>query len=237
MKRSVRCGLLVFSWLMTLGARPGPPPRTAVTEIPPSLVLQRYEEALASLKTPPNLIFEYSVEQSGLRNIEQVHRVYRGGGRERDETLRVNGTPLKPPAVRVFEAPDRYDVNRLAPKPGDYVFTFASRAIVEGRAVYTFRSDIQKLAAFAVTRVDIDIEHFLPRTLYFHSVNGATKGTGRVNYAPQSKYWLPREASVEARTASGKNARERITWSKFGFPERLPPSTFSPPRPQETPTP
>ena len=121
--------------------------------------------------------------------------------------------------MRVFEAPDRYDVNRLAPKPGDYTFTFASRGIVEGRAVYTFRSDIQKLAAFAVTRIDVDAEHYLPRTLYFHSVNGATKGTGRVSYAPQSRYWLPREASVEARTASGKNARERITWSKFGFPE------------------
>ena len=47
MKRSVRFGVLVFSWLMTLGARPAPPPQSAVPELPPSLVLQRYEEALA----------------------------------------------------------------------------------------------------------------------------------------------------------------------------------------------
>ena len=85
-----------------------------------------------------------------------------------------------------------------------------------------------------MTRVDVDVEHFLPRTLYFHSVNGATKGTGRVSYAPQETYWLPREASVEAKTAAGKSARERITWSKFGFPVSLPKSTFSQPHPQES---
>ena len=233
MKRAARCGALLVLLLATLGARaPEPPP-----DVPPSLVLQRYEEALASLKTPPFVIFEYSVEQSGLRNLEQVHRVYRSAARERDETLRVNGTPLKPPAVRVLQGPDRYDVARLAPKPGDYTFTFEKRAVVEGRPVYTFRSDIQKVAGFTVTRVDVDAERRLPRTRYLRSANGSTQGAGRVRYGPQGEYWLAAEASVEARTGAGKSARERITWAQYGFPQSLPASTFSPPRPQDSPSP
>ncbi len=234
--KAVRCGLLALAWLTTLGARPAPEP-PPLPDVPPSLVLQRYEEALAQIKPPPNVIFEYAVEQSGLRNLEQTHRVYRSGGRERDETLRVNGLPLKPPRVRVFQTPNHYDVTLLAPRPGDYTFSYTNRSIQGGRAVYTFRTELQKVASFAVTSIDVDAEHYLPLTVRFRSVNGGTKGNGHVTYAPESKYWLPREASVEARTAAGKVARERITWSSFGFPEELPPATFVPPRPQESPTP
>jgi hypothetical protein len=236
MKRAARCGAIVLGGLLTLGARPPASP-VEVPDVPPSLVLQRYEEALAATKPPAAVIFDYSVEQSGLRNIEQVHRVYRSKGRERDETLRVDGAPLKPPQVRVFQTPNRYDVSRLAPRPGDYTFTFTTRSIVDGRAVYSFRSDSQKVAAFVVTRIDVDAQHFLPLTLYFRSANGNAKGTGRVTYLPQGEHWMPHEASVEVRAPGGKSARERITWSNFSFPEALPPSTFSPPRPQETPPP
>jgi hypothetical protein len=232
MSRALRCCALALLWLATTAARLAP--AQAPADIPPSLVLQRYEEAMAQLKTPPNVIFEYAVEQSGLRNLEQVHRVYRSGTRERDETLRVDGAALKVPQVRVFQRPDRYDVSRLAPKPGDYTFSFARRSIEAGRAVYTFHTEAQNVTAFGVTSIDVDAQHFLPLTVRFRSVSGGTKGAGHVTYAPESKYWLPREASVEARTPAGKVARERITWTAFGFPEVLPASTFSPPHPKDS---
>lgn len=229
-----RSAALALVWLVATAARFAPP---VPPDIPPSLVLQRYEEALAQIQPPPDSIFEYAVEQSGLRDLEETHRVYRQGQRERDETIRVDGFALKPPRVRVVQKPDRYAVERLAPKPGDYTFAFSSRSVQAGRAVYTFKTELQRVAPFSITSIDVDAEHFLPLTLRFRTVNGDTKADGHVSYAPQATFWLPREASVEARTGTGKVARERITWSQYVFPDALPPSTFAPPRPKVTATP
>jgi hypothetical protein len=43
-------------------------------------------------------------------------------------------------------------------------------------------------------------------------------------------HWVPTLAQVTA-TMNAKPARERIAFSAYAFPARLPPSTFAPPRP------
>ena len=78
------------------------PMRYAAPPLEPATVLARYADALAALKHPAAISFEFSVEQLGLRNLEQTHRVYRSGSDERDETLSVDGYALNYPAVRSF---------------------------------------------------------------------------------------------------------------------------------------
>jgi hypothetical protein len=229
MIRARRLGVAALLCLATLGARAPSPTPVPEPELAPAVVLQRYAEALGKLERPPYAIFEYSVEQSGARDIEQTHRVYRDATHERDETLSVDGTRLKTPSVRVAQREYVYDAAKLAPKGGDYNFTFAGVRQLDGRTVYAFKTERADAATFAVSGVWIDARRFLPALIGFHSAGGALKGNGRITFAPQGPYWLTREAAVSARMPNGKIARERIEWSKYAFPTSLPPSTFSAP--------
>lgn len=197
-------------------------------------VIERYADALATLPRPENMIFEFSVEQSGLHNLDEKHRVYRRGVHERDETLAVGGVKLKVPLVRI--APDnayKYDVLTLAPKPAEYTFVYAGLRVVNGRNVYAFHAQPALTGPFAASDVLIDAVRFLPVVIAFNSAGGGLKAKGRVTFGPQGTYWVAREASVTA-TGRVKDARERIVWSHYRFPETLPDSTFSAPRPVAT---
>lgn len=202
---------------------------------PPSNIIERYADALAALNQPDNMVFEFTVDQSGAHNFDETHRIYRSGRHERDETLALAGTPLKLPLVRIAgENAYPYDVLRLAPKPAEYAFAFNGTRVVAGRGVYAFRTAPITPGAFAVSDVLIDEQHLLPVVIAFTSSNRGLKGKGRVTFGPAGRYWVARDVSVHAYGADGKETREHIVWSKYRFPASLPASTFSAPKPLAT---
>jgi len=214
----------------TLGAAAPP-------DLPAAAVLQRYADALVTLPRPANVIFEYSLEQVGLRDIAETHRVYRHGLRERDETLTREGVNVKAHEVHVNpNRRDPYDVLAVAPKPAEYAFTYSGRRKANGRAVYAFRTTQLVPAPFSVTDVLIDAERFLPSVIAFTTASAGAQGKGRLAFGPVRTYWIVREVTVGAK-AGGKIARERMLWTRYRFPASLPRSTFSEPRPLPTPTP
>jgi hypothetical protein len=222
-------GMLAFA-IASLAAAPPEAPA-----IEPAAILQRYADALAILERPHSMIFEFSVDQVGLNNLEETHRVYRAGLRERDETLSTDGVILKTPTIRILpNNAYKYDVLALAPKPADYKFIYDGRRTAAGRAVYAFATEPVNPGPFAVTNVLIDAVRFLPVVITFNTRANNAKGSGRVTFAPSGRYWVAREATVSAKVGS-KDARERIVWSKYRFPAALPSSTFAAPRPIASP--
>jgi hypothetical protein len=229
-RSSALVGATLALALATLGARPLVHADTIApdaTPLPAVLVLARYEKALAALRRPTAITFDYSVEQLGLRNMEQTHHVYRSGLSERDETLVVDGYTLTRPSVRILaNRTSHYDIAAVAPKPSSYKFAFAG-AVPRGTAfAYVFRTAALADAPFAVTEIEIDGARFLPSVVRFKIASGDARGSGRLAYAPNGRYWLVRDAQVNAHLAGGATAHEHIAWSDYSFPSALPPSTF-----------
>ncbi|HYW53755.1 MAG TPA: hypothetical protein VE826_07295 [Dongiaceae bacterium] len=201
--------------------------------LPPDAVLAQYRIALAGLREPRVFAFEYTVQQTGTRSIEQRHRVFRSGSDERDETLAVNGNRTRNPVVRVFRRrPYRYTVAALAPKPSAYDFVYAGPHRDGKHVDYVFTLVPKgKPQSFAFTQVTIDGLTFLPQTVAFADAKHAAHGS--VTFAKADRYWVARAASAEA-NASGGVAREQLSFGAWRFPKALPPSTFSLPRPLPT---
>ncbi len=199
----------------------------------PAAVLDKYGAALAKLSEPRVFSFEYTLEQTGTRTIDQTHRIFRSGGNERDETLAVNGTRSTTPVVRVFRGrPYRYTVRALAPKPSAYDFTYTGPHR-DGRHVdYVFMLAPKSAApAIAFTSVTIDGQSFLPRSVSF--VAPSRRASGTVTFAKADRYWVARAAAAQA-AVQGGIARERFAFTRWRFPVTLPPSTFAVPRPLPT---
>ena len=210
--------------LILLGAAPA--------TIDSQIALERYELEMSSLKHPKATIFSYTVSQAGAYSIEQRHRVYRSGQRVRDETLAVDGAPLARKIVTFSTKSDRYQVGRIAPRTSSYTMLFLE-AVRDGSHldyVYETHPLIATAAGFQATRLTIDGQTFLPRSIQFRTSDGATTGTGELRYVKSGAYWVPEVASIEA-VVKGKPTRERITWTDYQFPPSLPPSTFVAPKP------
>jgi hypothetical protein len=198
----------------------------------PSAVLERYAASLAALKHPKAVTFDYSVEQLGLRNMEQTHHVYRSGRNERDETLVVDGLQLPRPSVRIIaNRTYRYDIGAVAPTPATYSFTYSGIVLDGDDLAYVFRTEPHVPASFAVSEIELDAHTFLPKIVRFKIAGYGARGSGELLYGPSDVYWVVREAKVNAHLTSGTLAHERITWSNYQFPAGLPPSTFEAPRP------
>jgi len=196
------------------------------------LVLKRYSLELGDLVAPKAMIFGYSVSQLGVTDIEQRHVIYRSGLDVRDETLTIDGIPLKPKIVTFSKRADRYAIDRVAPKPSAYELLFL-KTIRDGSHVdyaYDATPAPGGGAGFTVTRVVIDGLTFLPREIDFTTGSAAARGIGKLIYGKADKYWMPMLATVDARVGA-RAARERIVWGDYRFPPALPPSTFVPPRP------
>jgi len=222
-----------FSVLAVLAALIAAAPRVpAPAPIDSQIALERYELEMSSIKQPKAMIFTYTVSQAGANSIEQRHQVYRSGTSVRDETLTVDGTPLTRKVVTISRRPDRYDVTRVAPRASAYTMLFL-RAVRDGSHfdyMYEAKPLIPSENGFVVTGLTIDGATYLPRTIVFRASAGDTTGTGELQYAKSSEYWVPFTATVEA-DIKGKTTRERITWSDYRFPRSLPPSTFVGPKP------
>ena len=199
------------------------------------VVLQRYVAHLLAIEAPKTMIFTYTVSQAGPQTIEQAHRVFRSGELVRDETLQVDGQGLKIKPTRITHYRNRYTVENLAPRMTQYALLFV-RAVRSGNG-YAYRYKAVPLGAktpFSVSGVTIDGRTYLPSEIDFETASGTTSAQGTISFAQSGKYWVPTVVSVRAKI-DGKPARERITFSAYQFPARLPKSTFRAPRPLPTP--
>jgi hypothetical protein len=217
----------------TVRAQPSPRPRVLLA---PALVLARYKARLAALARPKSVVYQYTVEQLGFQNLEQAHRVYRNGGSERDETLMVDGYTLQYPSIRIFRnRSDRYDIGAVAPRPARYSFAYSRALAYGGGDSYVFRTVPVATGAFAVNEIEIDGRTFLPSVVRFKIAGNGARGSGELRFGPSQRYWLVRQASVNAHLPHGASAHERITWSNYLFPASLPASTFTSPHAVATP--
>ncbi len=190
------------------------------------VVLQHYASALASLVAPKAMIFDYSVSQAGPTNIDQHHRVYRRGIDVRDETLEVDGTPLRRKSVRITRRPDPYAVAALAPRLGEYELLFLNTVADGDHLDYIYEATpLYRNGGFTVDRITIDGQHFLPRRIDFHTSGALASGSGSIEFGPEGGYWVALAATVSA-VVTGGVARERILFSEYRFPPALPKSTF-----------
>jgi len=221
-------------FLAVLFLSPAPPLSAAATAprpLPATTVVAKYQQALATQKEPSAISFDYTLEQSGVRELDQRHRVFRSGTDERDEVLVVNGRELTTPEVRIFRGRrDRYAIGRLAPSPARYVFLFAGTQRDGHHLDYVFTLTPKVPGAFIVTRVAIDGVAFLPTSIAFRVQGG---GHGTVRYARTEKWWVPLSADASAHVNRAL-ASEHLVFSNYLFPITLPSSTFEKPRPLPT---
>ncbi len=201
----------------------------AAAPLAPQAVLARYAGALKTLKEPRVFTVEYTLEQTGTRTLEQMHRIFRSGKDERDETIAVNGTRLTRPQVRVFRnRPYRYTVAALAPKPAQYDFKYVGARRVARHFDYVFRLTPKKPAGFAFTELTVDGATFLPGTVAFATRQHG--GGGSVSFGRRDRWWTAAGANASVRAPGGAEEREQLTFSRWRFPPSLPPSTFALPR-------
>jgi hypothetical protein len=200
------------------------------TRLSPAVVIERYVAALHALEAPAAQSFDYTVEQLGLRDMEQTHHGYLSGRRERDETTIVDGYVLTRPSVRIIaDRNNRYDVAAIAPKPAAYSFLYRGAVVNGAHVLYVFKTMPLSPSGFAVSEVDVDGTHFLPSRIYFKLAGDVARGSGVLTYGPSDRYWVVRDAQVNAHLANGTTAHEHIAWGGYSFPSELPPSTFDTP--------
>lgn len=190
-----------------------------------SSVLQRYAAALAKVKEPRVLTFDYTLEQTGLRTLAQTHRIYRNASDERDETLTVDGKRLTPPKVRIFRGRrNRYAISTLAPRPADYDFFFVGPRKNAHHFDYVFRLTPRLPRAFMLTDVTIDGVRFLPSEIAFATL--ASEGSGTITFGRNATWWVPYIATARA-TIANASAAEKLSFYTYRFPPALPRSTFT----------
>jgi len=189
-------------------------------------VLQRYAMALQTVLMPKVVVYSYTVSQVGPSNIEQRHVVYRSGMDVRDETITVDGIPLGRKIVRFSRHPERYSVDRFAPRTDAYELLFLGTTKNGRHLDYVYEATpLSRPSGAWIDQVTIDGANYLPRVVHFHSNGLGVSGSGEIVFGSFGAYWMPTTATAQARV-KGKPARERITWSEYRFPATLPPSTF-----------
>ncbi len=210
---------------------------TSATPLGAAAVMTRYLAALAALRRPPAVSFEFALSQLGLHDMEQTHRVYRSGRSERDETLAIDGYTLKAPSVRIINGRSpHYDIATVAPRPDTYRFTPVAARKTPGGYAYVFRTALRRPRAFGVREIEVDSRSFLPAVVRFATTGNGARGAGELRYGRAELYWVVREAAITARLRDGKRARERIVWTRYRFPPSLPAQTFRAPRPRPRPS-
>lgn len=229
MRRRVLVAIVTFL-LATADARGAPRANSPAPLLTPALVLASYATALATLRRPKSMAFEFTISQLGLHDMEQSHRAYRSGSSERDETLVVDGHPQLLVQI-ITNHTYRYDIGSVAPNPRAYAFTYTDAVRSSGGYTYVFRTVPRAKAVFAVSEIEIDGRTFLPAIVRFRVAGGGARGSGELLFGRSDIYWVIREATVTARLRDGKTARERIVWTKYRFPSSLPRSTFEVPKP------
>jgi hypothetical protein len=215
--------LLALLALMLAGAAP--------MSLDSQLVLSRYELEMSDLVSPKTMIFSYTVSQIGTSDIEQRHVIYRSGLDVRDETIAVDGIPLKPKMVSFGKRSDHYAIANVAPRAATYTMLFIKSVRNGSHLDYRYElTPLEPRSGFVATALVVDGVSYLPREIDFTTSTDSAHGHGALIYGRADKYWMPLYANVEA-LVNGKPARERIAFGDYRFPAELPPSTFIPPKP------
>jgi hypothetical protein len=212
---------------------------TSIADIPPlrsparlAAVLAKYEARLAERPSPRVVTFEYTVEQTGARDLAQAHRVFRSGTDQRDEIIAIDGHKLTQPVVRITHGHrDRYAVEALAPRTAAYNFRYLGPRRNGRHDDFVFATTPRTPGDFRVTQIVIDGATGLPTTIAFETA--AHAGSGEIAFAAIDAFWVPTLATARA-TYAKLAARERISFSHYRFPGALPPGTFAAPRPLPT---
>lgn len=228
---NVRLRLLALAAMLCCGAASPAP----LVELDSQLVLTRYAAAIANCAPVKTVVFTYSVSQAGAHNIEQTHRIFRSGTRQRDETIAVEGDPVKMKMIRIVNKTDRYAIANVAPRTGAYGFLFLGTHRDGRHLDYVYATEPLAQPAFHVTELTVDGATYLPALIRFTMTAGSLRAKGALAYQKIGTHCVPLEATVSA-TLNGKPTRERIVWSAYSFPASLPPSTFYQPKPLAVPT-
>jgi hypothetical protein len=225
----VIAALLLAAALSAPTAPPDVPPLHPAGVTSSAGVLTRYAEALAVYKTPPVLSFEYSIDQSGARDIQQTHRVFRSRNQQRDELLSADGKFLEPPVTHIFFGRrNRYAVEALAPRTSKYSFRYIGPLHDGHHTDAVFATTPLAPADSVVKQVTIDGVTFLPVSIRF--ATSSHKGSGTITFARVGTEWLVVSASAAA-TYAKLAAVEHISFTHYRFPTVLPKSTFEKPHP------
>ena len=210
-----------------LRPRPTPPPA-----ISPATMLARYAAALAANPTPLVLSFEYSIDQAGLHDIQETHRVFRSGTSERDELLTADGKVLNPPTIHIFLGHrNRYALEALAPRPEAYTFRYV-QSVRDGHHMdevfATTPRSATDISDASIDRVVIDGVTALPNTIKL--VIPRYDGNVSITFGRVQKFWMVISAIATA-TAEKSPSVEHLAFSRYRFPPSLEASTFATPRP------
>ncbi len=200
----------------------------------PETIFGSYRTALLARTTPANMEFQYTVTRSGPNRIlTEQHRVYwTATGLERNDTIEINGTPVVPAISHMLHrATWPYDVGQFAVSTDEYDITPAGVAIVTGRKAYLFMAARSAPADFMVKSLYIDAKTRMPLREMFSVTGGDCQGSGVIDFAPTSGYWLPSFVSVVCTGAASADGttpvfKEAIRFSGYRFPTAIPPDVF-----------
>ena len=206
----------------------------AVLAAAPDTIFDSYRTALLARKSPANMEFEYTVTRSGPnRIVTEQHRVYwTATGLERNDTIEINGTPVVPAISHMLHrATWPYDIGQFAVSTDEYDLTPAGLATVAGRKAYVFVVARSAPANFMVKSLSIDAKTRMPLRETFSVAGTDCQGSGLIDFAPTSGYWLPSFVSVvcTGTPSADEPARvfkESIRFSGYRFPTALPPDIF-----------
>ena len=202
-----------------------------------------YHNALAALPRPSYVEYDYVQTRSGPDHVvTEQHRVYRTqSGQERNDTIMVNGTPVVPAISRILRRDSwPYDIAQFALSSDDYDIVPAGIALVSGRKAYSFRTTRHEDSGFRITGLYLDPRRSLPVRETFAVAGASCAGTGVIDFAPASRYWLPTAVQVNctAATANGPAVfKESIRFANYGFPNVIPADVFTAAGETATPTP
>ena len=195
--------------------------------------LDAYRSALLTLKRPVYIEYDYVQTRSGPdRVVTEQHRVYRtDAGKERNDTVMINGTAVVPAISRILNRSQwPYDVAQFAVSSDDYDINATGIALVAGRKAYAFGLTRKSGADFKLKALYLDAHRFLPLRETFAVSGGTCAGDGVISFAAAAQYWLPTSVQVtcSAQTASGPAVfKESIRFANYGFPNAIPADIFN----------
>ena len=180
------------------------------------------------------MIFTYTESRGGPnRIVTGVHRVYRdASGFQRNETLEINGSTLRPPRVLTFQrASWPYHADQFAVDAADYEAAFAGVATVDGRRAYIYSVKRVSSAPFQITELALDPSAGLPLRERYSVTGGGCAARGQVDFGPAGSYWLPTSISAQCDAAdpSGSSQyKDTIRFTGYQFPAAIPSDVMHP---------
>ena len=210
------------------------PARAKSASVPFALrLLDKYRTLMATFEKPPNMIFTYTESRGDpTRIVTGVHRVYRdAAGFQRNETLEINGSSIRPPRVHTFQrAAWPYHADQFAVGAADYQASVAGVATVNGRRAVVYSVKRIYVAPFEITELALDPNSALPlRERYRVSTSGCN-GRGEIDFAAAGPYWLPTSVSAQCDSANPTTAsyKDTIRFSDYLFPAAIPADVLHP---------